>query len=149
VDLTAFPTDGADGGLLPGDREVSAADAVVRFLNAGLPLERLTVSSDGGGCLPTFDGQGEMLRMGFATSASLADLLADLLARGVPLEQALAPLTRTPARLLRLRSKGAVAVGMDADLVLLGPDGRPADVMARGRWHVRDGRPVLRGLFEA
>ena len=142
VDLTAFPTDQAVGD------EVSAADAVVRFLDAGLPSDHLTVSSDGGGCLPTFDAQGEMLRMGFATSAALADLLAELLARGVPLPAALAPLTRSPARLLRLRGKGAVAPGMDADLVILGPDGRPADVMARGRWHVRDGRPVLRGLFE-
>ena len=142
VDLTAFPTDQAVGD------EVSAADAVVRFLDAGLPSDRLTVSSDGGGCLPTFDAQGEMLRMGFATSAALAELLAELLARGVPLPAALAPLTRSPARLLRLRGKGAVAAGMDADLVILGPDGRPADVMARGRWHVRDGRPVLRGLFE-
>ncbi|HEX9950352.1 MAG TPA: beta-aspartyl-peptidase [Rubricoccaceae bacterium] len=149
VDLTAFPSDDPTGGLLPGDREVSAADAVVRFLAAGLPLDRLTVSSDGGGCLPTFDAQGEMLRMGFATSAALADLLADLLARGVPLSDALAPLTRNPARLLRLRGKGAVAPGMDADLVILGPDGRPTDVMARGRWHVRDSLPVLRGLFEA
>jgi hypothetical protein len=24
-----------------------------------------------------------------------------------------------------------------------------AEVMARGRWHVRDGRPVVRGAFEA
>jgi beta-aspartyl-dipeptidase (metallo-type) len=37
---------------------------------------------------------------------------------------------------------------MDADLVVLGADGWPSDVMARGRWHVRDGRPVVRGLFE-
>ncbi len=140
IDLTAFPPGDAVGD------EVSAADALIRALDAGLSV---TVSSDGGGCLPTFDAQGELLRMGFATSASLADLLADLLARGVPVADALAPMTRTPARLLRLRGKGVVAPGMDADLVILGDDGRPSDVMARGRWHVRDGAPVLRGTFGA
>jgi hypothetical protein len=31
---------------------------------------------------------------------------------------------------------------------VLGPDGDPADMMARGRWHVRDGRAVVRGPFE-
>ena len=142
VDLTAFP---------PGDSvgdEVSAADALVRFLDLGLPPERLTVSSDGGGCLPTFDRQGELLRMGFATSGALADLLAELLGRGLAPETVLPFLTSSPARLLRLRGKGGVAAGMDADLVVLGPDGRPADVMARGRWHVRHGHPVVRGLFE-
>ena len=38
--------------------------------------------------------------------------------------------------------------GGDADLVVLGDDGRPTDVMARGRWHVRDRQPVVRGTFE-
>ena len=146
VDLTAFPPPSTAGGA--ASDEVSAADAVVRFLESGLPPERLTVSSDGGGCLPAFDRQGELLRMGFATSAALADLLADLLGRGFAPETVLPFFTSSPARLLRLRGKGRVAAGMDADLVILGPDGRPEGVMARGRWHVRDGRPVVRGLFE-
>ena len=146
VDLTAFPPPSGAGDAV-GD-EVSAADAVTRFLASGLPQDRLTVSSDGGGCLPAFDVQGELLRMGFATSGALADLLADLLAAGHAPEAVLPFLTLNPARLLRLHGKGRIAAGSDADLVVLGGDGRPSDVMARGRWHVRDGRPAVRGLFE-
>ena len=142
VDVTAFPP-----AFAAGD-EVLAADALVRALDAGLD-ERVTVSSDGGGCLPHFSAQGELLRMDFATSGALADLLADLLGRGVPLHRALPFFTRTPARLLRLARKGGVAVSHDADLVVLDDAGRPSDVMARGRWHVRGGRPVVRGTFEA
>ena len=142
VDVTAFPP-----AFAAGD-EVLAADALVRALDAGLD-ERVTVSSDGGGCLPHFSAQGELLQMDFATSGALADLLADLLGRGVPLHRALPFFTRTPARLLRLARKGGVAVGHDADLVVLDDAGRPSDVMARGRWHVRGGRPVVRGTFEA
>ena len=141
IDVTAFPPAFATSD------EVLAADALVRALDAGLD-DRVTVSSDGGGCLPEFDRQGELVRMGFATSGALADLLADLLGRGVPLDRALLPFTRTPARLLRLARKGEIAVGADADLVVLDADGRPADVMARGRWHVSGGQPVVRGTFE-
>ena len=141
VDLTAFPPAFATAD------EVSAADAIVRFLDLGPGAGRLTVSSDGGGCLPHFDG-GELVRMDFATSGALADLLADLLARGVPLGDALPPLTLHPAQALRLAGKGVVAEGGAADLVVLGDDGQPSEVMARGRWHVREGRPVVRGTFE-
>jgi len=139
IDVTAFPP------AFAADDEVSGADAVVRALDAGVSV---TVSSDGGGCLPHFR-DGELVRMDFATSDALADLLAELVGRGVPLADALAPFTATPASLLRLPGKGRLAVGAAADVVVLGADARPSDVMARGRWHVRDGRPVLRGTFES
>ena len=143
IDVTAFPPDEA------APDEVSASEAVRAYLAAGLPPDRLTVSSDGGGCLPLFDAQGELVRMDFATSQALADLLADLLRAGVALEDALRPITATPAALLRLAGKGRIAVGTDADLVVLGDDHRVRDVMARGRWHVRGGEAVVRGTFEA
>ena len=38
--------------------------------------------------------------------------------------------------------------GSDADLVVLDENGAVRDVMARGRWHVREGRAVIRGTFE-
>jgi beta-aspartyl-dipeptidase (metallo-type) len=143
VDVTAFPPEYAVGD------EVVAAEAVLEYLDGGLPPERLTVSSDGGGCLPRFDAQGQPVGLDFATPGLLADLLADLLRRGLPLERALPPFTTSPARHLRLPDRGEVRPGAVADLVALDDDGRPHDVMARGRWHVRDGRPVVRGLFEA
>jgi beta-aspartyl-dipeptidase (metallo-type) len=96
-----------------------------------------------------FDADGRVSHMDVGDAGGLADALAALLARGVPLERALAPFTVNPAALLRLVGKGVIAVGADADFVVLDPAGRPRDVMARGRWHVRDGRLVRRGTFEA
>ena len=142
IDVTAFPDDEA------ADDEVSAAEAVQRFIDSGLPAERLTVSSDGGGCLPHFDDQGELLRMGFATSQALADLLKQLLDSGHALEQIAPFFSRNPARYLRLQRKGMVRVGFDADFSILDAEHRVVDVMARGRWHVHDGQPVVTGTFE-
>ncbi len=142
IDVTAFPPEFAETD------EVGAAEAVRAYVAGGLPLAQLTVSSDGGGCLPHFDTQGEMTRMDFATSGALADLLADLLAGGMAPEAALAPFTSSPASLLRLGGKGRIEAGADADLVILGDDHRPRDVMARGRWHIRGGEAVVRGTFE-
>lgn len=50
---------------------------------------------------------------------------------GLPLEQALVPATRVPARVLRLR-KGHLAPGYDADVVLLDSDLRPALTLIKG-----------------
>ena len=142
IDVTAFPSDQA------GQDEVEAAAAFTHYLDIGLPIDQLTVSSDGGGCLPHFDAQGELVRMGFATSQALADLLNRLLLSGWPLNQILPPFTSNPARYLRLPRKGRIAPGQDADLVVLDDLHRIHDVMARGRWHVRGSQPVIRGTFE-
>ncbi len=50
---------------------------------------------------------------------------------GLPLEQALVPATRVPARVLGLR-KGRLAPGYDADVVLLDEDYRPVLTMVEG-----------------
>ena len=141
VDVTAFPTDDDDPAL-------SAADAIARYLDADLPPERLTASSDGGGCLPSFDGEGRVRSFDVGTPALLAATLRELLERGLPLADALPPFTSNPAALLRLAGKGRIAAGLDADLVALDPSGAVSDVMVGGAWHVRVGEPIVRGTFE-
>ncbi len=141
VDVTAFPVD-------DDDPAVPAAEAVERLLAAGLG-ERTTVSSDAGGSLPVFDEAGRVVALDTGSPAHLLRVLGELRARGVPLPDALAPFTTNPARVFGLRGKGVVAAGADADLLVLGPAGDALQVMARGRWHVRDGTAVVRGTFEA
>jgi beta-aspartyl-dipeptidase (metallo-type) len=141
VDVTAFPV-AADEDAWP------AEEALVRYLDAGLPPERITVSSDGGGCLPVFDEEGRVSAMEVGSPAALGDTLRTLLRCGQPLERVLPAFTSNPARMLRLERKGRLAAGTDADLVVLDPDGAVSDVMARGRWLVRGGKAVVRGTFE-
>ena len=140
IDLTAFPVIDPD--------EMSASEGLLRYLDAGRPPERITVSSDGGGCFPSFDPEGRVVGMDVGRLDAPAATLRDLLAAGQPLERVLPAFTSNPARLLRLPHKGRLAPRADADLVVLDPSGAPAEVMALGRWHVRGGRVVVRGTFE-
>lgn len=116
IDLTAFPVE-------DGEDALTAADGFRRYFSAGLPLDRISISSDGGGCLPVFNEKGEMTSFDIGTSAALPETLADVVAGGIPLEQALPAFTSNPADHLRLNGKGRIAVGADADLVLLGDSG--------------------------
>ncbi|HET6564769.1 MAG TPA: beta-aspartyl-peptidase [Xanthomonadales bacterium] len=141
IDVTAFPVD-------PLEDAWSAADAWERYHQGGGPAAQFTISSDGGGCLPTFNAQGELVRMEFASSAGLPETLQDLHQRGHALQDTLPAMTRNVARLLRLRSKGQIAVGLDADLVVLDGACQVRDVLALGQWMVRAGEVVHFGTFE-
>ena len=141
IDVTAFPVE-------DGEDAWSAADAWEFYRAAGAPPERLTISADAGGCLPHFDGEGRLCRMDVGASQALPDTIRELLARGHALDAVLPAFTGNVATILRLAGKGEIAVGADADLVLLDGESGIADVMARGVWHVREGAAVRTGLFE-
>ncbi len=141
VDLTAFPADSGDEGW-------SAEEAVQRFLDRGFDRSKLTISSDGGGCLPRFDAQGALLKMGFASCRAMADCFKSLLDSGLAAETVLPFMTANVANLLKLPGKGRIARGSDADLLVVGEDNRIDGVMARGAWHVKNGRQLKTGLFE-
>jgi len=141
IDVTAFP-------VAEGENAWSAANAWERFHDQDCPAEGITISSDGGGCLPVFDANGQMVKMDFATSAGLVETLRELITRGHGLERILPCMTGNVARLLKLEGKGRVAVGADADLVCLDEQHRVRHVMARGQWMVQDQVPVVTGLFE-
>lgn len=142
IDLTAFPVE-------DGEDAWSAADALIRHLDSDAPDERITVSSDAGGCLPCFDADGRVSHMDVGDAGALLATLAEVVARGVPLERALPAFTANPAQLLRLAGKGRIAVGADADLVALDDAGAAHDVVAGGVVHVRGGSRIRAGTFEA
>ena len=141
VDITAFPVE-------EGEDAWPAAEALIRYLDSGAPPERVSISSDAGGCLPCFDADGRVCGMDVGHSGALLETLSELLARGLPLERALPAFTRNPATLLRLAGKGRIEVGGDADLVALNVQGAAHHVWMSGVAHVVAGEPVRRGMFE-
>jgi beta-aspartyl-dipeptidase (metallo-type) len=144
IDVTAFPVE-------DGEDAFSAPDAIRKYLKSGAPRDRITCSSDGGGCLPTYDAQQRIVAMDVGRPSALAGALQALVAgdHPLPLEDVLPVFTSNVAATLRLPGKGRIAVGGDADLVVLDANHRIRDVMARGRFHVRAGEPVVTGMLES
>ena len=141
VDITAFPV--AD------DEDAWAADvALLRYLESGAPVDRVTISSDGGGCLPVFNEKGEMLHMDVGKPASLPETLQALLNSGAALDHVLPAFTSNVADILRLHDRGRIRAGDAADLIVLNDNNEIRDVMAAGIWHVLAGKQQVFGQFE-
>jgi len=141
VDITAFP--------VAEDEDAWSADvALMKYLDSGAPAGNITISSDGGGCLPVFNEQGEITEMDIGDAASLPQTLRKLLARGAALEQVLPAFTSNVANILRLHDRGRIETGYAADIVVLDENNDIHDVMIAGIWHVKDGRQQIFGQFE-
>ena len=139
VDVTAFET---------GDVGYEPAEALMRYMEQDLPQDKLTISSDGGGCLPCFDQHGHMTKMDFASSSSMTDVFYQLLDEGVTMEACLPFFTSNVADLMNFKNKGRLTLGCDADLLILDPKMRIKHVMAQGQWHVFDQQIIKKGSFE-
>jgi len=141
VDITCFPDD-------DGDAAVHAPTALEQLLAAGVDPAQITMSSDSGGCLPSFDEQGQMTHMGVAGAFSMAQALAALFDGGLDPAQFIPAFTSNPARLLKLPGKGVLVAGGPADLVVLNQQHLPHSVMSAGVWHLREGASLQKGPFE-
>lgn len=136
IDVTAFTVEG------PDDPTTAAAPALEQALARGVPLDRLTCSSDAGGSQPVFGADGELLRLDTADCDGLLSAVRALVASGMPLSDALRPVTSTPADQLGLDGPGRVDLHGPDHLVVLDDALAVRSVHAGGTWHVRDGRPV-------
>jgi beta-aspartyl-dipeptidase (metallo-type) len=141
VDITAFPVE-QDEDAWPADV------ALQRYIESGAPAGNVTISSDGGGCLPVFNEQGEMIRMDIGRPSSLIGTLGDLLQAGAGLADVLPAFTSNVADILRLKDRGRIREGMAADLIVLDDEHRVSDVMVAGIWHVAGGTQQVFGEFE-
>lgn len=130
--------------------EVPAAEAFYRMRAAGVATDRMTFTSDGHGSLPKFGPTGEFEGLGVGRLDSLFDTVrAAVVQHGIPLEVALEPVTTTPAKYLKLHGKGSVAVGKDADLILLDAKSlKITEVIAKGRVCMTDGLLCIKDTVE-
>ncbi|KAG5187520.1 hypothetical protein JKP88DRAFT_267875 [Tribonema minus] len=103
--------------------EPATEQALLGYWNEGIPATaRMLCSSDAYGSQPEFDAQGRVVGYSVAPpSASLALLRRLHYGGGEALRYALAPFTANPADAARLRGKGRLRVGGDADLLALDP----------------------------
>lgn len=124
-----------------------AADRLSYLLDRGWE-DQLTLSSDAFGSFPVFSPDGECSGLSFSTPCSIHRLLRLLVReRGESLERVLKLVTVNPARLYRL-SKGCIAPGYDADIVVYDEDMGIYAVIAKGKLAAKEGRALIKGRFE-
>ena len=114
---------------------VPAGQALQELLANGIPLERISMSSDGNGSIPIFDAAGNLLKMDVAScTVLLEDFQRAYLEYKIPFEQVLSTVTINPAKLLKLQHrKGSLEIGKDADLLLMDDACNISLVMSMGK----------------
>ena len=109
------------------------AEAIEALAEADPSWERFTLSSDGGGSMPKFDEAGNLVGYASGDVRALWASVQALAQKGFPLEKVLRLVTSNPARILGLPGKGRIALGYDADFLLLDENLRICATVARGR----------------
>ncbi len=101
------------------DKGENPEDAYVKALESGVNKNHITMSSDGGGSMPSFDENGKLLKLGVGDLLSQFKCLIKLLKKGVNMEDALLPFTFNPSVLLKLPKEGRIFEGSFANINIL------------------------------
>jgi beta-aspartyl-dipeptidase (metallo-type) len=145
VDFTAIMSQRS--GIAPA---MNPHEAVARMLDAGIPLDQMTLSSDSNVGLPEYDCCGGIKGHRAASPGVLHREWRYIVRENrLSLEQALPLVTSNVARGLKIDDrKGGLKPGLDADIVLLRDDLAVDAVICRGKIMVERGQAVVRSQFE-
>jgi beta-aspartyl-dipeptidase (metallo-type) len=142
IDLTA--------GMDPASEkdQISIARSIEICKEKGAPLDHITVSSDGNGSMPVFDEKGRLIGLTIATQQSLWANFRFLLEQKVlGLEESIRLFSTTPAAFYKLKQKGEIKQGMDADLLFLDKDLNLNSSFAMGKKMMEEGKILVKSTF--
>ena len=118
---------------------------------AGVPMDKVTISSDGQGSWSNYDAAGHLTGMGVSSVDTMyRQVVYQVQNENMSLEEALSLGTRNVAKALEVYpKKGAVHEGSDADVLVLNGDLSMNTVIARGSLMMQDGVLLKKGTYEA
>ncbi len=130
--------------------ETKCSKALKIALEEGVSEKNITFTSDGQGSLPDFDENGKFVGIGIGKVTSLYKEVRDaIVCEKIPIEKALRVITANPADALKLKEKGYIKEGKDADIVFLDKDTFEINtVIAKGQVMVQNSQAVVKGTFE-
>lgn len=128
--------------------EVKPSKSVKMLLEAGIPIERITFTSDACGSLPGYDADGNLIKLEMGRpSANFRELMDTVNEEKIPMETAVCVLTSSPADILKLSRKGRVEAGKDADMVFIN-NNEIYHVVAMGEFLMKDRKILKKGNYE-
>ncbi|MCX7885156.1 MAG: beta-aspartyl-peptidase [Caloramator sp.] len=130
--------------------EIKASKALKRCLDEGVDINHITFTSDGQGSLPSFNDKKEFVGLGIGKVTSLYYEVRDaVIDEKVPFDEAIKVITSNIASLLKLKNKGRIDKGLDADIVLIDKDSFEIDtVISKGQIMMIDKELKVKGIFE-
>ena len=143
-----------DGGYIDMtcgiDEEYPPAEMISEAIKRGIPQDRITISSDGGGSYSEYDEDGNMLKIGvLGVDSMLKEFQHMVKEMNMEVSDALTYVTSNVANALNLYpQKGAVKVGSDGDVLLFNQDLSIDSVIAKGRIMFENGEIVVKGTYE-
>ena len=116
----------------------------------GVPMDKVTISSDGFGSFSNYDEAGRLVSIGVAeVNTVYRQVVYQVTHEGMILEEALSYATSNVARALELYpKKGHIAEGSDADILILNADLTLDGVIANGVEMMKDGIVIKKGTYE-
>lgn len=127
---------------------VKPSKAVAILIDKGVPLEQITMSSDGNGSMgvPKSDGSIQML---ISPVKAMWEEFCDMVQQeGVNISDAISVVSTNPANTLNLPRKGKIKEDFDADLLLVSRNFKLHTVIAKGQKMVVNGDTIVKGVFE-
>lgn len=143
IDMTSYGEVNPRGKMPP-------SKAIIECLNEGVPLENMTVSSDGNGSMPRYDGAGNVIGMGIGSLTTNQMVFRNLVQReGMKIPTALRFFTANVAKvLMAYPRKGCLQAGSDADVLLFDRNLALEGVFAGGKKMMDRGEVIVKGTFE-
>lgn len=128
----------------------SISDALKLYKDNNINLSGVCASSDSNGSIPSFDSEGNFVKISVGSPHALyRDVKQAINDEVVSFEEAISIITRNPAKALKLYpNKGALKENSDADIVLLDHKLEINTVIAKGQVMVRQGNVMVKGYFE-
>ena len=130
--------------------DLSPTNVIARAEKEGVPLENITVSSDGYGSWSKYDEYGNLIKIGASSVSSLLkELQSMVLNLGWGLEKALPFFTSNVAKALNIYpKKGSISKNNDADLLIIDDEINLLYVISKGRVMMEDGELIVKGTYE-
>ena len=139
----------ADGAEDSNER-IRSSKAVAECIENGLPIENITMSSDGHGSMPRFDSKGNTIGLTAASLDSLHLSFKEMVnVLEIDMTSALKVITSNVAKVLDIfPEKGCLHEGSDADILVLDNDLNIDMVLACGNKMMEKGKTIVKGTFE-
>ncbi len=130
--------------------EMSPSNVIMEAEKMGVPLENITVSSDGYGSWSNYDAAGNMLEIGVSSVSSLYNEFKNMVNNlNFSVENALRFFTVNVSKALEIYpKKGVIQENSDADVVIVNEEMNIVSVIANGKLMLDNGKLMTKGTYE-